>query len=154
MVVVFVAHNVNTHTNASPVQVLTPRGPAPNSPLPIEVHTLCTPIRPLPLVRFLHKYPDNRFTSTLIQGFTYGFALVTMVHAQPSTLQTCAPLWSTQTQLTKPFQKKSQKTDLQAHLHMHLTLTYVHPALGLFPKRTAPGVLLASYLSLICPRGQ
>ena len=70
---VFEAHAAPTLTSASPVPALTPRRPAHPSPPPIEVHPLCTPIRPLTLARFMSEHPDERFISTLINGFTNGF---------------------------------------------------------------------------------
>ena len=74
---VFEALCAHIPTHVQPAEAPTHSGTAVSlqHPLPVNAQTLCTPVRPLTLARFLHNHPDEAFTSMLINGLTHGFRI-------------------------------------------------------------------------------
>ena len=69
------AQDAHTSTCAQSVREATQNGPALIAPsaIPINQHSICTPLRPLILARLLSDYPDQAFVSKLIQSLMSGF---------------------------------------------------------------------------------
>ena len=66
------------HTSASPARAPIPSESALGSlagDVPIHVHTICTPLRPLLFARYLQAHPDSAFTSNLIYSLLHGFRI-------------------------------------------------------------------------------